>query len=194
MRALIYFPIIHSPKDLGSLSKLASDLKSNEQEKKYLEAVKHFWEIVATTIESLELDYSNLKLYQDGLPVCGKEKEIVAEVAESGSENHRLLQILNRKGAVIMGTESPELLVKEHELMMQMLKSVDSTETSLSAAQTLLNQRDEYIAQRIDETLQDNEMGILFLGLMHTIETRLAKDIFVIQPLGKPSFIKADNT
>ncbi|MEY3787057.1 MAG: hypothetical protein RLZ75_1264, partial [Pseudomonadota bacterium] len=167
---------------------------SNEQEKKYLEAVKHFWEIVATTIESLELDYSNLKLYQDGLPVCGKEKEIVAEVAESGSENHRLLQILNRKGAVIMGTESPELLVKEHELMMQMLKSVDSTETSLSAAQTLLNQRDEYIAQRIDETLQDNEMGILFLGLMHTIETRLAKDIFVIQPLGKPSFIKADNT
>lgn len=194
MRALIYFPIIHSPKDLGSLSKLASDLKSNEQEKKYLEAVKHFWEIVATTIESLELDYSNLKLYQDGLPVCGKEKEIVAEVAESGSENHRLLQILNRKGAVLMGTESPELLVKEHELMMQMLKSVDSTETSLSAAQTLLNQRDEYIAQRIDETLQDNEMGILFLGLMHTIETRLAKDIFVIQPLGKPSFIKADNT
>ena len=194
MRALIYFPIIHSPKDLGSLSKLASDLKSNEQEKKYLEAVKHFWEIVATTIESLELDYSNLKLYQDGLPVCGKEKEIVAEVAESGSENHRLLQILNRKGAVLMGTESPELLVKEHELMMQMLKSVDYTETSLSAAQTLLNQRDEYIAQRIDETLQDNEMGILFLGLMHTIETRLAKDIFVIQPLGKPSFIKADNT
>ncbi|MEY3787053.1 MAG: hypothetical protein RLZ75_1260, partial [Pseudomonadota bacterium] len=67
MRALIYFPIIHSPKDLGSLSKLASDLRSNEQEKKYLEAVKHFWEIVATTIESLELDYSNLKLYQDGL-------------------------------------------------------------------------------------------------------------------------------
>jgi hypothetical protein len=194
MRALIYFPIIHSPKDLGSLSKLASDLRSNEQEKKYLEAVKHFWEIVATTIESLELDYSNLKLYQDGLPVCGKEKEIVAEVAESGSENHRLLQILNRKGAVLMGTESPELLVKEHELMMQMLKSVDSTETSLAGAQTLLNQRDEYIAQRIDETLKDNEMGILFLGLMHKIETRLAKDIFVIQPLGKPNFIKADNT
>ena len=194
MRALIYFPIIHSPKDLGSLSKLASDLRSNEQEKKYLEAVKHFWEIVATTIESLELDYSNLKLYQDGLPVYGKEKKIVAEVAESGSENHRLLQILNRKGAVIMGTESPELLVKEHELMMQMLKPVDSTETSLAGAQTLLNQRDEYIAQRIDETLKDNEMGILFLGLMHTIETRLAKDIFVIQPLGKPNFIKADNT
>ena len=78
--------------------------------------------------------------------------------------------------------------------MMQMLKPVDSTETSLAGAQTLLNQRDEYIAQRIDETLKDNEMGILFLGLMHAIETRLAKDIFVIQPLGKPNFIKADNT
>jgi hypothetical protein len=194
MRALIYFPIIHSPNDLGSLSKAASDLRTNEQENRYLEAVKHFWEIVTTTIEDLALDYSNLKLYQDGLPVCGKEKEIVAEVAKSGSENHRLLQILNQKGAVLMGTESAELLVKEHALMMQMLNPMDSTKTSSEDGQTLLNQRDEYIAQRIDETLQNNEMGILFLGLMHNIETKLPKDIVVIQPLGKPSFIKGNNT
>ena len=74
MRALIYFPIIHSPQDLGSLSKAARELRSDAQENKYLDAVKQFWEIVATTIEGLELDYSGLKLYQDGLPVCGKEK------------------------------------------------------------------------------------------------------------------------
>ena len=194
MRALIYFPIIHSPKDLGSLSKAVSDRRTNEQENKYLEAVKHFWEIVTTTIEGLELDYTRLKLYQDGLPVCGKEIEIVTEVAESGSENHKLLQALNKKGAVLMGTESPELLVKEHALMLQMLNSVDCTETSSGNAQSLLNQRDEYIAQRIDETLQNNEMGMLFLGLMHNIETKLPKDIVVIQPLGKPNVIKADNT
>ena len=191
MRALIYFPIIHSPKDLGSLGKAASDLRSNTQENKYLDAVKQFWEIVATTIEGLELDYSGLKLYQDGLPVCGKEKEIVAEVAESGSENHRLLQTLNQKGAVLMGTESPELLVKERELMMQMLNPTGGVMAdSLEKAQTLLNQRDEYIAQRIAQTLQNNEMGILFLGLMHDIEAKLPEDIFLIEPLGKPSVLR----
>ncbi len=190
MRALIYFPIIHSPQDLGSLSKAARELRSDAQENKYLDAVKQFWEIVATTIEGLELDYSGLKLYQDGLPVCGKEKEIVAEVAELGSENHRLLQTLNKKGAVLMGTESPELLVKERELMMQMLIPTELKETSLESAQVLLNQRDEYIAQRINQTLQDNEMGILFLGLMHNIEAKLPEDIFLIEPLGKPSILR----
>ena len=190
MRALIYFPIIHSPQDLGSLSKAARELRSDAQENKYLDAVKQFWEIVATTIEGLELDYSGLKLYQDGLPVCGKEKEIVAEVAELGSENHRLLQTLNKKGAVLMGTESPELLVKERELIMQMLIPTELKETSLESAQVLLNQRDEYIAQRINQTLQDNEMGILFLGLMHNIEAKLPEDIFLIEPLGKPSILR----
>ena len=42
MRALIYFPIIHSPQDLGSLSKAARELRSDAQENKYLDAVKQF--------------------------------------------------------------------------------------------------------------------------------------------------------
>ena len=194
MRALIYFPIIHSPQDLGSLGQVSGNLRTNEQESNYLDAVKHFWEMIAATIDDFKLDYKALKLYQDGLPVCEKEKEIVAEVAESGSQNYRLLQTLSGKGAVLMGTESPELLAKEYALMTQMLNAVDSTEICSESAQILLNQRDEYIAQRIDETLQDNEMGILFLGLLHNIETKLPKDILVIQPLGKPSIIKGHNS
>ena len=186
MRALIYFPIIHSHKDLGTLDKRVSDLRTDEQADKYLDATEHFWKMVETTIEDLELVYSHLRLYQDGLPVCGKEQEIVAEVAESaGSQNFKLLQKLHQKGAVLMGTESPELLVQEHALMTQLLKPGEPTEISLKTAQELLNKRDDYIAQRIDKTLQDNEMGLLFLGLMHNIEKKLPQDIVLIQPLGK---------
>jgi hypothetical protein len=190
MRALIYFPIIHSPEDLGTLNKAVSNLRTDEQTQKYLDAVEHFWEMIATTIESLGLDYTNLKLYQDALPVCGKEQEIVADVAEAGSQNYKLLLTLVGKGAVLMGTESPELLVQEHVLMTQFLKPGEPTEASLETAQALLNQRDDYIAQRIDKTLLDNEMAILFLGLMHNIETRLPTDIVLIQPLGKPTDLK----
>lgn len=187
MRALIYFPIIHSHKDLGTLDKRVSDLRTDEQADKYLDATEHFWKMIATTIEDLELDYSHLRLYQDGLPVCGKEQEIVAEVVESaGSQNFKLLQKLHQKGAVLMGTESPELLVQEHALMTQLLNPGEPTEISLKTAQELLNKRDDYIAQRIDKTLQDNEMGLLFLGLMHNIEKKLPQDIVIIQPLGKP--------
>ncbi len=194
MRALIYFPIIHSPQDLGSLSQVASNIRTNEQQNNYLDAVQQFWEMIGSTIEGLRLDYKTIKIYQDGLPVCGEIKEIVAEVAESGSLNHRLLQTLNQKGGMLIGTESPELLAREYALMTQMLSAVDSTETCSEDAKTLLDLRDEYIAQRIDETLQNNEMGILFLGLMHNIEKKLPKDIVVIQPLGKPNIIKGCNS
>ena len=80
---MIYFPIIYSHEDLGTLAKAASDLRTDEQEEKFLDATSNFWEIIATTIEGLELNYQHLKLYQDGLPVpvCGKEKEIVVDVA-----------------------------------------------------------------------------------------------------------------
>ncbi len=186
MRALIYFPIIHSSKDLGSLSKAASDLRTEEQERLYIDAIEHFWRMIATTIDSLGLDFTNLKLYQDGLPVCGKEQEIVAEVANSGSENYKLLQALHHKGAVLMGTESAELLVQEHSLMTQLLKLGESTDSTLEIAQNLLDQRDDFIAKRIDKSLQDNEIAILFLGLKHNIIAKLPKDIVVVQPLGKP--------
>ena len=186
MRALIYFPIIHSAKDLGSLGNAVNESKTDAQAQQYALAVEHFWTMIGTTIDGLELKYTGLKLYQDGLPVCGKEKEIVHDVAASGSENYQLLESLQGKGATLMGTESAELLLQEHALMTQLLQSGERSESVLATAQTLLNQRDDYIAQRINETLQDDEMAILFLGLMHNIEAKLAKDIVLIQPLGKP--------
>ncbi|MBS1205213.1 MAG: hypothetical protein H6R25_2112 [Proteobacteria bacterium] len=187
MRALIHFPIIHSPADLGTLSKAASHLRTETQARDYLAAVEYFWTMIAATIDDLGLDYEHLKLYQDGLPVCGKENEIVNDVAHSGSRNHEILLTLQHRGAVLMGTESPELLLQEHDLMTQLLNSSERTEASLETARILLNRRDDYIAQRIDDTLQDGEMAILFLGLMHDIETKLPKDIVFIQPLGKPT-------
>ncbi len=192
MRALIHFPIIHSSKDLGTLGETVSNLRTEEQAHEHLAAIEHFWAMIATTIEGLGLDYTKLKIYQDGLPVCGKENEIVADVAKSGSQNYTLLLALQHKGAMLMGTESPELLLQEHALMTQLLQSTERTESSLETAQALLSQRDDYIAQRINETLQDDELAILFLGLMHNIETKLPNDIVLIQPLGKPSGVEVN--
>lgn len=185
MRALIYFPIIHSTSDLGSLGKTVNGLRADEQVQKQAAAIAQFWTMVATTLDSLELDYTNLKIYQDGLPVCGKEKEIAADVAATGSQNYRLLQDLQHKGAILMGTESPELLLQERTLMMQLLQSAEHSEVASETARTLLERRDDYIAKRIDETLEEEQMGLLFLGLMHGIETKLPPDIVFIQPFGK---------
>jgi len=61
---------------------------------------------IEQAIERLALPYDRLRLFRDGLPVCGREAEIVAELAKADSRNHRLLDRSPEKGAMVMGTES----------------------------------------------------------------------------------------
>ena len=187
MRALIHLPIIHGMDDLGSAGQQLGSARPAGQAQRQQAAVDQFWDILETTLAGFGLDYKKVKVYQDGLPVCGKEDDIVSETARGGSRNFRLLQTLREQGATLMGTESGELLLEEYALMRQMQNpQAGQPKPAPAAAKALLDKRDEYIARRIGDTLQDEEMGLLFLGLLHDIESKLPEDIKIIQPLGKP--------
>jgi hypothetical protein len=124
-----------------------------------------------------------LRLYQDGLPCCGREEEIVRDLSEIGSRNHQLLLKLMERGARLEGTESPELLLEEYELVRQMVLAASSksarTSIQQKASDQILEKRDCYIAQRIAQTLLPGETGLVFLGLLHSLDNRLAQDIEV---------------
>jgi len=186
MRALILLPIIHSPTDLGTLSAAAEGSRNEAQTLQYLDAVEHFWTVVDGVIKGMNLNYQQLKVYQDSLPVCNAVDRIVADVAASGSKNYALLKTLQENGATLMGTESPDLLEQEKAFMTDVLQSADHSKESAEKAQDLLSQRDGFIGQRISESLADEEMGLIFVGLMHNIEPHLSSDIVVIKPLGQP--------
>ena len=187
MRALIHLPIIHGVDDLGSLGPAVTDARDPAPAEHRQAGVEHFWTLLESTIEGFGLNYGTVKIYQDGLPVCGKELEIVADTAQAGSRNFRLLQSLIAKGATLVGTEAPELLLEEYALMRQVHDPQPGVAAPTAVtAKALLDRRDAFIAQRIDETLKDEEMGLLFIGLLHNVEAQLPKDITVIQPFGKP--------
>ena len=190
MRALILLPIIHSPTDLGTLSAAAESSRNDAQELQYLDAVESFWSVVDGVIKGMDLNYQQLKVYQDSLPVCDVVDRIVADVAASGSKNYALLETLQKKGSTLMGTESPDLLKQEKALMTEMLQSPNRSQALTEKAQDLLSQRDSFIGQRINESLADEEMGLIFVGLMHNIEPHLSSDIVVVKPLGQPVGIK----
>ena len=186
MRTLVRFPIIHGNEDMGKLDGAVSKTRTEEDALKHQAVVKYFWKTIEDAIKSFGLDFSKVKIYQDSLPICGKEVEIVDDTAKTGSQNYLLLQSLRNKGATIMGTESPTLLLEEYELMQQVYNPNHGQKPpSMELAQSLLDRRDEYISIRINETLLDGELGLLFLGLNHRIEGRLASDITLIQPLGE---------
>jgi len=194
-RTLIYFPIIHTRADMGTLGESVKratlgKLGKHSMRRK-IELIDRVWTEIETAIEQLDLSYENVCLYQDGLPVCGKEVEVVTELAKAESRNHKLLLRLMQRGARLMGTESSELLIEEYELIKKMLAAGDvpaksvQTRRRKAKADLLLGKRDQFIAGRINKTLQNGETGILFLGALHSLQHRLNRDIRVLYPNGR---------
>lgn len=189
-RILIHVPIVHTQADMGALGKhIRRHLVESLGERWWqgrLNTVDRFWDEIEASIAALDLPYQGLRIYQDGLPVCGRELDIVKELAAAGSRNHRLLLDLHRRGAAIMGTESGELLVEEYNRIRALLESPGSPsqgqDVKASGAR-LIEKRDRFIAARVDATLAADETGILFLGMLHSIAAFLPKDIRLLNLL-----------
>ena len=187
MRKLIYVPIVHTEDDMGSLAEFMKE----EYERKYsrqkwqehIKAMKAIWNKIREKVIGLDLEWQKVKLYQDGLPVSGKEKFIVKTLAERGSINHKLIMELIQKGATIEGTEDPELLKADYAniLKIAQAKSLSERDRLIEQynleARELLSKRDQFIADRINETLKNGETGILLLGLMHQVDRLIPRDI-----------------
>jgi hypothetical protein len=158
------------------------------------------WQTIREEIEKLDLDYGKVRLYQDGLPICGHEEEIVRHVAQAGSLNHQILLDLMAKGARLMGTEAPELLLEEYNIARQTLRAPDADRTGQMAlrqrqlSEQMLDRRDRSIAERIDQTLQTGETGLLFLGMLHSLDGALPTDIQVLRLERVPSLDRPHDT
>ena len=195
-RRLIYFPVIHTQADMGAFSESIRRAILHKfgwkAWKNKANLIDKMWAEIEQVIDGLALSYERVRLYQDGLPVCGREAEIVTELAKAGGRNHRLLLRLMEAGATLMGTESSELLIQEYELVKQILGAGNTMEAAETEARrkalsdSLLKRRDQYIADRINGTLGIGETGILFLGMLHSLNNRLDKDIRVMYPINRP--------
>ena len=189
MRTLIVISIVHTEQDMGSLleqTRLAYVSKYGQEKwAEHLKSISDFWLGIRQIIKSLDPHYASVRLYQDGLPICGKEEQIVQDVAAQGSKNYQLLVELMALGSRLMGTEDPQLLLREYRFHQDALGDGASELEAqrLEQSRQLLLERDRFIADRINATLLADEVGLLFLGLAHSVEKLLDADILVRQLL-----------
>lgn len=189
MRRLVYIPIIHTMADMGSK---AEALKQEwirqfgvERWERHCRVVEEVWEGIRTRLLGLRLLWKQVQIYQDGLPVSGKELEIAREVAAQGGKNYRLVMELVGRGATLMGTESPELLMREYAHIKKITEATtdaereEAKERYAAECAEILKSRDVFIANRIAESLKEDGMGLLFLGLRHEVDRLLPQDIQV---------------
>lgn len=175
MPRLLYVPILHTEKEAGAIAKIAPPL--HEKQSQLL--LKEMWDGIQKKIEDLKPEWKKLRIYQEALPLCGQEKKIVKELAEKESLNHRLLTTFMERGSHLEGTEDANLLLKEYDLLSKLFHlkggKKDLKEYQKSSEETLI-QRDQFIAGRVRETLQEGETGLLFMGIRHKVDQLLKAD------------------
>ena len=151
--------------------------------------VEKMWEEIESALAGLPFAAGSVRVYQDGLPVCGHEQKIVVGAGWSGKPKPRIASKLQAQGATLMGTESPELLVEEYQLAVAAFAPRATAGAAIRRKElrdTLLDKRDRFIADRINGTLGVGESGVLFMGMLHKVAMHLDPDIKVVYPLGPP--------
>jgi len=186
MRTLIYVPVIHTSADLGSIAKEVAKrgIRDLGQElwEKHRRTVEGFWDVVSDYFDSI--DVKDMKIYQDGM-VAEDEvgKKIVEDTAKAGSKNYQLILKLLDRGAVLVKTEDFKLVKKEYDRLCAITQAKSITKKIIAFTKyklvkvILLNRRDNFIVNRIKQTLKADEKAILFIGAFHNIKKRLPKNI-----------------
>ena len=189
MRTLIYVPIIHTSADLGSLAKDVTkrgvaDL-GTEAWREHQKTVEGFWYALSLYF-NYGVDEWRLKIYQDGMVAEGEiGAKIVEEGLRSGSKNYELVARLLKQGAILVKTEDFKLVKEELDRLVALTQAKSIAHKLIAfikyklVKDRLLDKRDKFIAKKIDESLRQDETGIIFIGAYHNIKKRLPVSIRV---------------
>lgn len=91
---------------------------------------------------------------------------------------HQRLWELIRNTVDRLNLVYPDLLLDEYQLIRQVvavqpMRRIE--ERQHRAGRCVLEKRDRYIGQRINATLASDQTGILFLGMLHSVEPYLRR-------------------
>ena len=186
---LIYVPILHAQDDAGRTAALLPKAGTAPLRVGRSGAapspVDDMWKGIAAKLGELNLPWRQTRIFQDGTPVCGNESALAARLAESGCPNFSLLLELMQEGATLEGTEDLDLLIQEYDLLNKLLMKGTAAQRQAGQAQyqeaskALLTLRDQFIFNRITRTLQEGEVPLVFMGVMHRLDKLLEKAFLV---------------
>lgn len=167
------------------LEKASASYLGERRWARHSETVSAFWRAIREFLSSV--DAETLRVYQDGLAAEGElGRKVVEEAARRGSNNHRILLELMGRGAELRRTEDIDLLLEERRQVLNATGGdseghgvIDRPEYQRKK-EKLADQRDRFVAERINETLKPGETGLLFMGADHDVLSHLAGDIIVI--------------
>jgi len=168
-RKLLFVPLVFAPR---------------EPQPDLAERINRYWEQVQAQIANLEARLGSVtKIYHELVPVGGEDGTRVIEELNEGS--HKVTKAWLEKGAELQPFEDSELLAE----FMDWSKCLSAGLQSQAVATRIYEfyveahkKRNEHLAKHIDETLKDDEIGVLLMREGHQVQFPSTIQVFYVAP------------
>ena len=150
----------------------------------YLALFNKYWEQVTKQLSELEAKLGTVKrMYHELIADSGEEG--CNEVKELNEKSHSLIQTTGIKGAQMEALEDSNLMTEYMDWGRCLLIGLQNPEVINRVYDSYMEsgkKRNEYIAGRINETLDSDEIGILFMRENHQVQFPPDIQIFYVAP------------
>lgn len=150
----------------------------------YKEKFDLYWEQANNHIVRLELKLGKVKhVYHESITVAGEEGLNLMEKLNPSSFG--IAREKCQSAAVFEATEDRELAGESMDWERILLAGFVSQKVANVVSEAyveVMKKRYEYIARVIDETLQDNEVGVLFIREGHAVQFPQDVEVFSVSP------------
>nr|MDO8080329.1 hypothetical protein [Candidatus Freyarchaeota archaeon] len=153
----------------------------------YQEKYNLYWDQVAEHINSLEKAGKVTKIYHEAVSSSGEEG--LEAIKQLNEKSYQLAKTKTEQGAKLEALEDKELFNQYTDWIMALSvvgRSKKVADKVLEYYREVSDRRDEHVTKQINETLKENEAGMLILSDEYRIhiQTQLPPDIqiFLVRP------------
>ena len=155
-----------------------------ETPEEYLEKFNKYWEQVEKQITELELKLGKVnRIYHELIPAGGEDGS--QAIKELNDKSHKIIQTCLEKGAQLEAVEEGDLLTEFMDWGRCLIVGLQNQKVFTRVYESyteVSKKRNEYIAGKIDETLNTDEVGILLMRENHQVQFPSDIQVFYVAP------------
>ena len=159
-------------------------LSGEDAPPEYVEKFNRYWEQVSQHVTNLESKIGKVShVYHESITLAGENGLKVAEKLNPSC--CQIAKDMCQSGAVFEATEDKELADENMDWERFLLMGFISHKVAKIVSEFYVEasrKRYEHVAQRIDETLKANEVGILFIREGHMVQFPSDIEVFSVAP------------
>jgi hypothetical protein len=158
--------------------------RNTELPEDYLQKFNKYWEQVEKQISELALRLGEVKkVYHELITVSGEDG--ITAIKELNDSSHRIIQACLEKKAQLEAVEDADLLTEFMDWSRCLVIGLQNPKVLSKVYESYIEvgkKRNEYIARKIDETLKEDEIGIVLMRENHQVQFPSDIQVFYISP------------